>query len=209
MLFSKFQQPGQRAFAILLIIAGLGGGMYVTDDLFWERMGTLQHISDEEGDRGGAHRVEFWIASFDILNDYPLGVGVRGYNMVSSRYIDPSLTKGGTANKAVHSIWFQGLTEIGWQGFILFIGLLYSCYRLSRQTKQHLVNKGRTDEYFKMVAIETALFSYLVAATFIDRFRSELLYWLILFVASGANIYYFQDRTDSEQLTTEDNGKAF
>ena len=209
MLFSKFQRGGQRATAIFLVVAGLSGALYVTDDLFWERMETLQEVSDDEGDRGGAHRVEFWLASFDILNDYPLGVGIRGYNMVSSRYLDPSLTKGGTARKSVHSTWFQGLTEIGWQGFILFIGLLYSCYRLSRQTKQYLANAGRSDEYFKMVAIETALFSFLVAASFINQFRSELLYWLILFVACGANIYYFQDKAKSENITKENNGKAF
>jgi len=207
MLFSKFQRANQRATAIFLVVAGLGGTVYVTDDLFWERMGTLQEVSDDEGDRGGSHRVEFWMASFDILGDYPLGVGIRGYNMVSSRYIDPALTKGGTARKSVHSTWFQGLTEIGLQGFILFIGLLYSCYRLSRQTKQYLANAGRSDEYFKMVAIETALFSFLVAASFINQFRSELLYWLILFVACGANIYYFQDKAKSENITKENNGK--
>lgn len=200
MLFSKFQRAGQRATAIFLVVAGLGGAMYVTDELFWERMRTLEEVSDEEGDRGGAHRMEFWFASFDILSDYPLGVGVRGYNMVSSRYIDPALTKGGVARKSVHSTWFQGLTEVGWQGFILFVGLLYSCYRLSKKTKLHLVDAGNSNEYFKIVAIETALFSFLIAATFINKFRSELLYWLILFLACGANIYYLQDKKKEDNI---------
>jgi len=208
MLFSKFQQAGQRATAIFLVVAGLGGAVYVTDELFWERMGTLKEVSEEEGDRGGAHRMEFWFASFDVLNDYPLGVGSRGFNMVSSRYIDPSLTKGGTARKSVHSTWFQALTETGWQGFILFIGLLYSCYRLSKQTKQYLAKAGKIDEYFKMVAIETSLFSFLVAATFLNQFRSELLYWLILFVACGANIFYFQEKGQVENLIKEGNEKV-
>lgn len=194
MLFSKFQRASQRATAIFLVVAGLGGALYVTDDLFWERMETLQNVDDDEGDAGGAHRVAFWMASFDILADHPLGVGARGYNKVSARYLDPSLTDGGKARKSVHSTWFQGLTEIGWQGFILFSGLLYSCYRLSKKTKQHLVEAEKSDEYFKVVAIETALLSFLIAATFINLFRSQLLYWLILFLACGANIYYFQDK---------------
>lgn len=209
MLFSKVQRASQRVVAIFLVIAGLSGALYVTDDLFWERMGTLQNVEDDEGDRGGAHRVEFWLASFDILNDYPLGVGARGYGMISSRYIDPSLTDGGKARKAVHSIWFQGLTEIGWQGFMLFAGLLYSCYRLSKQTKQYLAKAEKIDEYFKVVAIEVALLSFLVAASFINLFRSQLLYWLILFLACGANIYYLQDkvavRTSDDDRNNEKN----
>lgn len=201
MLFARVQRAGQRATAIFLVVAGLSSALYVTDDLFWERMGTLKEVNDEEGDRGGAHRVEFWIASFDIMRDYPLGVGARGYNMVSARYLDPALTKGGVARKSVHSTWFQGLTEIGWQGLILFLGLLYSCYRLSRQTKLHLLDAEKIDEYFKVIAIEVALFSFLIAATFINKFRSEMLYWLILFLACGANIYYLQDGASIKQKT--------
>lgn len=208
MLFSKFQRAGQRATATFLVVAGLVGTVYVTDDLFWERMGTLQEVSDEEGDRGGAHRMEFWFATFDIMKDYPLGVGVRGYNMVSSKYIDPALTKGGTARKSVHSIWFQVLAEIGWPGPILFGGLLYTCYRLSKQTKLCLAEAGKIDEYFKMAAIETALLSFLVACTFLTKFRSELLYWLILFLACGVNIYYLQDKIAASDGTSKNKAKA-
>lgn len=208
MLFSKFQRAGQRATAIVLVVAGLGGALYVTDDLFWERMGTLEKVTDDEGDRGGATRLEFWMASFDILSDYPLGVGIRGYNMVSADYIDPSLTKGGTARKSVHSIWFQGLTEIGWQGFFLFIGLLYSCYRVSKLTKQHLIKNSKINEYFKMIALEMALLSYLVTVTFINRFRSEMLYWLILFLACGVSIYYLQQKASVRDNANRNKGKA-
>lgn len=208
MLLSKFQRAGQRATAIFLVVAGFGGALYVTDELFWERMGTLKEVSEEEGDRGGAHRVEFWMASFDIMRDYPLGVGARGYNMVSARYIDPDLTKGGVARKSVHSTWFQGLTEVGWQGFILFLGLLYSCYKLSKQTKLYLAEGGKSNEYFKVVAIETALLSFLIAATFINKFRSEMLYWLILFLACGVNIYYLQDKLLVEKSAKNNKAKS-
>ncbi len=194
MLFSRFQRASQRSMAIFLIIAGLGGVVYVTDEAFWERMGTLKEVDDDEGDRGGAHRVDFWLATFDIMADYPWGVGVRGYNMVSANYIDPSLTRGGEANKSVHSSWFQSLGELGWPGPILFLGMLYSCYRISRRTKQHLIAQNRIDEYFKMLAIEAALVCFLAAATFINRFRAEILYWLIMFLACATNVYYLQTR---------------
>lgn len=43
-----------------------------------------------------------------------------------------------------------------------------------------------------MLALEGALLSFLVAASFIDRARSEMLYWLILFIAIASNIYYLR-----------------
>ncbi len=192
MLFSKFQRAGQRATAVVLVVAGLGGALFVTDDVFWERMGTLKEVTEDEGDRGGAHRLEFWMASFPIMRDHPLGVGVRGFQKISANYIDPSLTRGGLANKAVHSTWFQALNEIGLLGFLLFIGLLYSCYKASKLTKQHLIKHKKYDEYFKVIAMEVALLSFLVTVSFIDRFRSVMLYWLILFLACAVNIYYLQ-----------------
>lgn len=51
MIFSKYQRKGQRATAILMICLGVGGALYVTDDLFWERMGTLKHVEDGEASR--------------------------------------------------------------------------------------------------------------------------------------------------------------
>jgi len=203
MLLSKFQRAGQRGLAVILIVAGLGGTVYVTDAIFWERMITLKQIGEEEGDRGGAHRIEFWFATFDIMADYPLGVGVRGYNLVSSRYIDKRLTKGGVAQKSVHSSWFQVLAEIGWPGPILIAGLLFSCYRLSKRTKVYLVGQGSYEKLFKMIAIETALLVFIVAATFINRIRAELLYWLILFLACGANVFYLQARVIKEDAANK------
>jgi hypothetical protein len=43
-----------------------------------------------------------------------------------------------------------------------------------------------------MLALEGALLSFLVAASFIDRARAEMLYWLILFIAIASNVYYLR-----------------
>jgi len=43
-----------------------------------------------------------------------------------------------------------------------------------------------------MLALEGALLSFLVAASFINRARAEMLYWLILFIAIASNIYYLR-----------------
>jgi len=70
--------------------------------------------------------------------------------------------------------------------------LIISTFRLSRNTKTYLIANKSYNAYFKMLALEGALLSFLVAASFINRARAEMFYWLILFIAIASNIYYLR-----------------
>lgn len=191
MLFSKYRRKGQRGTAIFVILAGLSGGLYVADDTFWERMQTLT-LAQEDAGASGSRRTDYWRATFDVMEDYPMGVGIGGFQVVSKQYLPSSNFVNRDIGRAVHSTWFQLLGELGWPGPILFIGLLITITRLSGKTKRSLIAEGRYEAYFKMLALEGALLAYLICATFIDRSRAEILYWLILFIAIGVNVYYLQ-----------------
>ncbi|HET8800083.1 MAG TPA: O-antigen ligase family protein [Marinobacter sp.] len=196
MIFSSQQRPGQRFTAVLMIVIGVSGAVYVTDDLFWERMGTLQDIEDQ--DASGSSRMVFWWTTFDMLEDHPLGLGINGYNRLAPQYMDDE-TRGGVEYRSVHSLWFQGLSELGWIGFGFFCCLLISLFRLSRKAKKFVMSKEDTRAYFQILAIECALLGYLAAGTFINRFRAEILYWMILFLAVAIKVYYLQH----QNVTTE------
>lgn len=189
MLFSKFQRKGQRPMAIGVVLFGLMGAYALTDKYFWMRMSTLGNL--EDGDTSGSNRVEFWLATFDIMRDYPLGVGVSGYEAVSRLYLPERYFEYQEA-KAVHSSWFQLLAETGWPGPLFFILLLFSLYRLLRKVKKFVIGQGQEDIYFKILVLESALVSYLVAASFINRIRAESMWWCILFLMIATNIYYLQ-----------------
>lgn len=190
MLFSRFQKAGQRSIAVFIILAGISGGLYVADDTFWERMQTLQ--ANEEGERGGDDRMHFWWATFDMLEDHPMGLGIGGYQQISSLYLDASVTSYSVESRVVHSSWFQLLGEVGWIGAGIFLGLLYSTWRLLTNTKQHLVEQGRNDAYFQVISFQCAMIAFMVAATFIDRARAEIFYWMFLFIACAGNVYYLR-----------------
>jgi|SRR5690554_4220299 len=196
MIFSRHQRQGQRGMAILIIIIGLFGTLYVADEAFWSRMETLENIDD--GSKSGSHRIDFWIATFDVLEDYPMGVGIQGYIELSPNYLPEHYFEGRKIGKAVHSTWFQALGEVGWLGFAFLLILIISTFRLSKNTKQHLIANKNYNAYFKMLALEGALLSFLVAASFINRARAEMLYWLILFIAIASNVYYLRF-TDSNR----------
>lgn len=190
MIFSRHQRKGQRGTAILIIVVALAGTVYVADDAFWTRMETIQDVDD--GGKSGSHRIDFWMATFDVLQDYPLGVGIQGFIELSPNYLPEHYFDGRKTGKATHSTWFQVLSEIGWLGILFLLALLVSTYKLSRNTKRYLISTENYDAYYKMLALDGALISFLIAASFIDRGRSEMLYWLILFIAIASNIYYLR-----------------
>jgi hypothetical protein len=189
MTFSKYRRKGQRAIAIFTVVLGIGGCLYVTDDTFWERMSTLQSVEDQQ--TSGSSRVNYWLAALDMSVEYPLGMGVGGFNTMARFYV-PREYLSGTMYKSVHSMWMQGLTEVGWLGLIFLLAMLFSLWRLSRKAKKWLLEQGENSDYFKLLALECALFGYLVAGSFINRFRAEILYWMIVLLAIGINVYFLQ-----------------
>lgn len=191
MIFSKYQKKGQRRVAFFLIIFGLSGAFYVTDDLFLERMATLKNTENKQA--SGSSRIEFWMATFDMLEDHPMGLGVNGYNKLAPQYMDDE-TRGGVEHRSVHSSWFQGLSELGWHGFFVFCCMIVSLLKMSYKAKKALIQNKQFDLYFKVLVMECALLGYMVAGTFINRFRAEILYWMILFVAIAVKLYYLQPK---------------
>ncbi|PVY78317.1 O-antigen ligase [Tamilnaduibacter salinus] len=200
MMFSRHRQKGQRGIAVVVVIAGLSGGYYVTDDVFWERMGTLENLESRES---GAGRMAYWWASVEMIAQDPKGLGVKGFNRLAPFYLSDE-ERGGTRFRAVHSMWFQALTEIGVHGFLFFVLLLFSLYRLSRRTKQYLIDSRDYSGYFKVLALECALVGYLVTASFINQFRAEILYWMILLVAVASKVHYLQVSESKEPENVEE-----
>lgn len=188
MLVSKFQQAKQKATAVFIVVVGIAGALYLTDATFWERMETLKDVQTDERE-SGSHRIHMWMSTFSMIADHPFGVGAAGFQKLSPLYVPDYLFFGGQATKAVHSSWFQSLAELGIPGPIFLIALILSCYRLTSRTKKYLLKQNDSYHYFLVVAIEGALLTFIITGSFIDEFRSEVYYWLIMFTACAGNIF--------------------
>ena len=186
MIFSKYQQKGQKLMAIFVIVLAVCLGGYVADDSFWERMNTLTNLEDEK--ESGSSRTVFWMATLDMLESHPFGMGAKGFNVLSALYIDKEYMAGST-NKTVHSSWFQGLSEVGWIGMAIFLLMMYKLFRGSQKVKKLAIEHKAFNVYFKILALECATLGFLVPASFINRFRAEILYWMIFFLLIAIKIY--------------------
>jgi hypothetical protein len=203
MFFSKYKLPKQRMMIIFLIVASLVAVIRIADDAFWERMNTIQESSITNKESSGGRRMNFWVATFDMLEDHPFGLGIYGYQILSPLYLDESLLDShfrSSNMRAVHSMWFQGLAEIGWLGALFFLLLLKSIFTQLKQAKKKLVNAKLYENYYLIISLEAALLGYMVAGSFINAFRTEIFYWMMTFCIIVSSIVLNSNNTDKDSV---------
>lgn len=198
MWFAKVRVKYQRGTVIAIMILGLLGAVKIVDESFINRMFTITTVSkiDKTEQETGSTRTAFWVAAWDMAKDYPLGNGYRGFNYYAPFYIPANINTGAHRNRSVHSTWFEVLSEVGYLGLLFFILMITSCFKALKKCKIKLQQDEKLKEFYKVLAIQAALMSFLVSMSFVNRMRSEVLYWLILFSACAYNIYVIKPEKD-------------
>lgn len=187
MLRSRFKARLQRLVTVLLIIGGLISLYAVVDTSFIDRMTTLTEVSEGEGG-GGSRRVEYWKIALDVVEEHPFGVGSFGFEILSPEYVPAEYFDPGKTQKAVHSIWFQALTELGYIGFIFFMMIIYVSYQSLKKIKVCFLELNDIHGYYFTHALLSSYIGVLAASSFINQFRTQIVYWLVLFTACLFNI---------------------
>ncbi len=192
-IFSRYRMKYQTSIAIFIVVAAIGAGLRLADDSYIERLKSIESTSDKGTNESGGRRINFWMATFDMMEDHPMGVGIYGYQILSPLYLtDDSYFEThkhrGQQLRAVHSMWFQGLSEIGWHGLFFFLMLLWSLRKSVNKALKALKENGYLREYYRLLAIKAGLLAFLTCGTFIDAFRAVILYWMILFCAVASKV---------------------
>ena len=195
LLRSPMQAGRQRLSAILSVLLGIAGALYLADDIFWDRMNTLRTI--EEDPEGGATRVNYWMTTFKVVAERPFGGGARAFQNLSAQYLDPEYL-GKSSGKAVHSTWFQTFVETGWLGIFLFIGMCVTALNCARRAMKRTLKRNDAKGYWISLSISAGFIGYLVTSSFIDRYRAEILYWFVMYCMVIYSIYVY----DSENTQT-------
>lgn len=193
-LREKINIKNKKLKVISLILMGLIALSQVVDDQTLDRIATLTNQSASGEKETGATRIHFWLASLDMAKDYPVGAGTRSFLTLSHMYIPTDIDTGRTRNRAVHSSWFQVLSEVGYLGFFLFVGMLFSAYRMYKRAIKKLQENEKLEELYILLSIFSCIFGYMVTATFLDRGRAVVLYLMLTLLACAYNIFYLKNK---------------
>lgn len=178
-IISPVFKISNKLIIILLVLIGLSGSIYLMDDLFIERMATLKDPSTE----GSGGRIKVWAKGFDVLSDYPFGVGRRGFAYLSPQYLAQEQLAAQTATRAIHNTFLQALTDLGYMGFCAFLLFIASSFLFAEKTLRLLSRLKKRRAYSHLLALQSSLVGYLITIIFINGLYTEMLYILSALLA--------------------------
>jgi probable O-glycosylation ligase (exosortase A-associated) len=144
---------------------------------YWSRMSTI-NAADDERDSSVQGRLHFWNVARIMADAKPLtGVGFNGFSQSYEAYNGPSQF---TGERAVHSVWFGLLSEMGYPGITLFLLLLgSSLWSLWRVSKRSGRDPERRDLRLYANALMTSLVTFAVGGTFLSSQYNEMAWHFI------------------------------
>jgi len=207
-LYSTFQSKVQIKHKMLkifsIVFLGAAAILTVIDQSTIERFYTMTNYEVSEEQESGATRFVFWQGAIEMAKDHPMGAGNKGFEFYSPFYVPEDIDTGKSRNRSVHSSWFEVLSESGIFGLSCFMMLFVSCFATLKKLKKRLEEFSSPKDYFLVTAVQGGLLGYMVAMTFLNRARAEILYWMVLFICIAYNLYIVKEqKADSHKVATK------
>ena len=167
----------KKIIIIAMTFLGIAGSFYLMDDVFISRFSTLSDTSTE----GSGARMLIWSKGFDVVKDYPFGVGRRGFSFLSPEYVASDMLAE-TGERAIHNTYLQALTDMGYVGGGLFLIFVLSNLRYAEKHIAKLRKLKLQDELFLFIALESSFVAYLTTVVFINGLYMEMIYFTSAFI---------------------------
>lgn len=160
------------------------GAVLVTmlaNDLFWERLGTIWETNESEMEASARSRIELLRYGWQMAQDYPLGAGHRGHEVLSPDYLPGALLTGeeGQRRRSGHNTFMVALVEQGFPGALLYLALqawiLTTLWRL-KSLDQHGLPRSLA---IYRAALATALVASFICGQFVNILKAEVVIWLV------------------------------
>ncbi|KAB0666485.1 O-antigen ligase family protein [Oryzomonas japonica] len=157
-----------------------------------ERFDSIFTLHEKEG-QSSEKRIEILKDAIDIFYKHPLGVGIQAFPKVRSQYFNRS--------QDTHNLYLEVATNLGIQGLIIFLMLIYKLLTMLYMIKNNLQRlllynikllsvdgiddlvKYKSEENIKdikfIISITMALFFYIVIRLVLGLFGMDLyeIYW--------------------------------
>ena len=179
-IVSLFLSPKKYKKQILiLLILGSLGGLYVMDEQFITRGSTITQTG-ENRDSSAQSRLRLWRAGARIISDHPLGIGAGNWFKTIGIYL-PEYE--GKAALDAHNTYVKTTAELGVQGGLFLLLIIFSSFRQLRRVKlealTRLSEKNGNDFILFSFALTVSLTIVLMCGMTITMLYTELT-WLLL-----------------------------
>jgi len=173
-LMAIFLAPKRfRMKLFVCIFIGILGCIYVSDPRFIDRVSTITDSADER-DSSAQSRIDLWKAGVKMIIDKPFGIGPGEWYLKIGRYI-PEYT-----GKDSHSTFVKCLSELGIQGFVVFLLIISVAYRsLSIDLKNSSDSNMLDQMHLIGYAVKLSLTILLVCSVTMTFIYADF-FWIIL-----------------------------
>lgn len=158
---------------------------------FWNEMAT---IFTGEGDAGSDRKV-LWAAATEVFKKYPvIGAGANNFGPAAAAMFRPGEVGGGYADnpetlydRALHSSYYQVLSEHGIIGVLITLMLLFDFWRRNRALRSarlthawSVAGDPRYDLRLVSLGLEAAMVGFLGSAVFYNQLSVPWLYSILI-----------------------------
>ena len=174
-----WRSPWRLRFATAIVIVALVAAPFLPENL-WERIESIQAQGDAQTqDTSTKGRLEAWTVAFRTALDSPFTGG--GFRILWNDEIwDRYLEKEYLSVRDAHSLYFEVLSEQGFPGLALYLGVLITTLltlgRLRKRWRKH-PEHGYISRYAEMTQL--SLSPFMVAGAFIGVAYFDLFFFMV------------------------------
>ncbi len=167
--------PRARRFRIhILLIAAAAASFALTDSHFWDRMVTLTDKTGLQEDPATVSRMDIWKASWEILADYPQGIGVGNFTSVIGLY-NPTYR-----SRASHNTVLVCFVELGVCGGVLLLAMAATSLRyIHRAARLAHLSANPLETRLMAYGMLISLVTYFVSGLGTERLYAESFWWVL------------------------------
>lgn len=149
-------------------------------DTWSNRMSTIETYQEDESAMG---RIAAWWVAWGVAKDYLFGVGFSITRPELFAAYSPLFDRMAGRTPVAHSIYFQVMGHHGFVGFLLFLFLWISTWRLAARVRRMAAGLPQAQWCADLAAMaQVSLVAYAVGGTFLDLAYYDLPYNIMIMV---------------------------